>query len=277
VYSASLRAGVIRATIPALVSVIIRRASLIRRTFHPFPLAALCELAVVAMVALLCGAGVSGQTHPRAQTHAVANSDGAASPVKSLGNKNAPITMEVFSDYQCPSCGNFYENTLKYMIQDSVAGGQVYFVHRDFPLPMHPYSYMAARWSNAAAKIGKFEVVDGALFDNQAAWSADGNIEKFVAAAVGPADFKRIKKLMEGCDVNPNVGVKPAAFNNIGQADHGCLLDSYIEQDKQLAKQIPVTQTPTSVITYKGQRYPAMPGFVTWPILKQFFNSLLSQ
>ena len=250
---------------------------MIRRTLHPLSGAAFGELAVVAMLALLCGAGVSGQTRPRAPAHAVANSEGTALPVKSLGNKNAPITMEVFSDYQCPSCGNFYENTLKYMIQDSVAGGQVYFVHRDFPLPMHPYSYMAARWSNAAAKIGKFEVVDGALFDNQAVWSADGNIEKFVAAAVGPADFKRIKKLMEGCDVNPHLGVKPAAFNNSGQADHGCLLDTYIEQDKQLAKQIPVTQTPTSVITYKGQRYPAMPGFVTWPILKQFFDSLMKQ
>jgi protein-disulfide isomerase len=256
---------------------IIRRASLIRRTFHPLSVTGLCELAIVAMLALLCGAGVSGQTHPRAQTHAVSNSDAAATPVKSLGNKNAPITMEVFSDYQCPSCGNFYENTLKYMIQDSVASGQVYFIHRDFPLPMHPYSYMAARWSNAAAKIGKFEVVDAALFDNQAAWSADGNIERFVAVAVGPADFKRIKKLMEGCDVNPNAGVKPAAFSNGGQGDHGCLLDTYIEQDKQLAKQIPVTQTPTSVITYKGQRYPAMPGFVTWPILKQFFDSLMKQ
>jgi protein-disulfide isomerase len=253
------------------------RASLIRRNFHPFSGLILLEFAMVGALALICGAGISAQTHARAQTHAVANSDAAAAPVKSLGNRNAPITMEVFSDYQCPSCGNFYVNTLKYMIQDMVASGQVYFIHRDFPLPMHPYSYMAARWANAAAKIGKFEVVDAALWDNQQAWSADGNIEKFVAAAVGPTDFKRIKKLMEGCDVNPNASAKPAAFKNNGQEDHGCALDTYIEQDKQLAKQVPVTQTPTSVITAKSQRYPAMPGFVTWPILKQFLSSLLSQ
>jgi len=250
---------------------------LIRRNVHPFRWLVLCEFAALAALALIFGVGISAQTHQRAQTHAVGNSDAAAAPVKSLGNRNAPITIEVYSDYQCPSCGNFYENTLKYMLQDSVASGQVYLIHRDFPLPMHPYSYMAARWANAAAKIGKFEVVDAALWDNQAAWSADGNIEKFVAAAVSAADFKRIKKLMEGCDVNPNVAVKPAAFKNHGQEDRACMLDTYIEQDKQLAKQIPVTQTPTSVITYKGQRYPAMPGFVTWPILKQFLNSLLSQ
>ena len=48
--------------------------------------------------------------------------------------------MEVFSDYQCPACRGFFENTLRYMINDYVASGKVYLVHRDFPLPMHPYS-----------------------------------------------------------------------------------------------------------------------------------------
>ncbi len=250
---------------------------MIRRNFHPFRWLNLCRFASLAWLTLICGAGILAQTQPRAQSKAVSNSDATALPVKSLGNRNAPITMEVFSDYQCPSCGNFFENSLKYMIPDMVANGQVYFIHRDFPLPMHPYSYMAARWANAAAKIGKFEIVDAALWDNQQAWSADGNIEKFVAAAVAPADFKRIKRLMEGCESNPNAAVKPAAFSGTAQTDHGCPLDAYIEQDKQLAKPIPVTQTPTTVITYKGQRLQAMPGFVTWPILKQFLNSLLSQ
>jgi protein-disulfide isomerase len=206
----------------------------------------------------------------------VSNSDETAAPVKVLGNRAAPITMEVFSDYQCPSCGSFYENSLKYMITDYVAAGKVYFIHRDFPLPMHPYSHQAARWSNAAAKIGKFQEVDAALFDNQAAWSADGNIEKFVAAVLKPADFKRVQRLMAGCESN-TAAVKPASFSNNGQTEQSCALDKYIEQDQELAKQVPVTQTPTTVITYKGQRYPAMPGFVTWPILKSFLDSLLAQ
>ena len=100
----------------------------------------------------------------------------------------------------------------------------------------------------------------------------NGNIEKFVAAVVVKVISSASKKLMEGCEVNPNASAKPAAFKNNGQEDHGCALDTYIEQDKQLAKQIPVTQTPTSVITAKSQRYPAMPGFVTWPILKTIFG-----
>jgi protein-disulfide isomerase len=237
----------------------------------------LCELTVLVAVVFGCASGASAQTQTRTHTRAATDSDVTAAPVKSLGNPAAPITMEVFSDYQCPSCGNFYENSLKYMITDYVAAGKVYFIHRDFPLPMHPYSHQAALWANAAAKIGRFQEVDAALFDNQAAWSADGNIEKFVAAALKPADFKRVQRLMAGCESNAAAAVKPASLSGNGQTEQGCALDKYIEQDQGLAKQVPVTQTPTSVITYKGQRYPAMPGFVTWPILKQFLDSLLSQ
>jgi protein-disulfide isomerase len=198
----------------------------------------------------------------------------AAAPVKTLGNKNAPITMEVFSDYQCPSCGNFYHNTLKQMINDYVAVGKVYYIHRDFPLPMHPHSYQAARWANAAAKIGKFQDVEAAIFDNQAAWAADGNIEKYVEGALSETNFKRVQNLVTSCENNPIPGLAPTSAE---PADNGCSLDKYIEQDKVLANQVPVTQTPTTVITYKGQKYPAMPGFVTWPILKQYLDSLLSQ
>ncbi len=48
-----------------------------------------------------------------------------AVPNKTIGNTSAPIKMEVFSDYECPSCGNFYENTLKTMIATYVAENKV--------------------------------------------------------------------------------------------------------------------------------------------------------
>ena len=248
-----------------------------RRNYLPYRWRVLGQIAVLIALVLGSVSMTPAQTKPHAQSSSAANSDEIATPAKSLGNRTAPITMEVFSDYQCPSCGNFYESSLKYMITDYVAAGKVYFVHRDFPLPMHPYSHQAARWSNAAAKIGKFQEVDAALFDNQAAWSVDGNIEKFVAAALKPADFRRVQRLMVGCESNTGAAVKPASAPGKGQTEQSCALDKYIEQDQELAKSVPVNQTPTSVITYKGQRYPAMPGFVTWPILKSFLDSLLAQ
>ena len=197
-----------------------------------------------------------------------AASSGLPLPVKTIGSKNAPITMEVFSDYQCPSCGALYEQTLRPMINDYVAAGKVYLVHRDFPLPMHTYGYEAARWVNAASRIGKFGEVEAALYDNQRAWTADGNIQKYVAGALNDADFKRVQKLMVGCGIE----VKPGPENT-----SACPLDANIEADKALGNQIPVKATPTFITYYKGQKYPAASGVISWPVMKQYFDSLLAQ
>jgi len=198
-------------------------------------------------------------------------------PVKSYGKSTAPITMEVFSDYECPSCRNLFETTLRPMIDDYVAAGKVYLVHRDFPLPMHKYGYEAARWLNASARVGQFQAVEAALYDNQNAWAADGNIEKYVSGAMSPAAFKRVQSQMQGCGYPASASVKPAAFALGAQASSTCSLDTYIDEDRALGNKIPVQATPTYVISYKGNRLPAGSGAVSWTILKQFFDSLLSQ
>jgi protein-disulfide isomerase len=198
-------------------------------------------------------------------------------PDKGIGNKDAPITFEVFSDYQCPSCRNLYEQTLRPMIESYVATGKVYLLHRDFPLPGHKYSLDAARWANAAARIGKFAEVDAALYDNQNAWSMDGSVEKYVAGALSAADFKRVQKQVDGCLTQTVASAKPASLTSRPQGGHPCAVDTYIEQDRQLGLKVPVQATPTYIIYYKGQKMAPTSGFVSWPILKQFFDSLLSQ
>jgi protein-disulfide isomerase len=200
-----------------------------------------------------------------------------SAPVKSYGSSSAPITMEVFSDYECPSCRNLFEQTLRPMIADYVASGKVYLVHRDFPLPMHKYGYEAARWLNASARAGQFQNVEAALYDNQNAWAQDGSIEKYVAGAMSVAEFKRVQSQMHGCEFPGAATMKPAAFALGGQTGQACSLDTYIDQDRALGNKIPVQATPTYVISYKGNHLPAGSGIVSWPILKQFFDSLLSQ
>jgi hypothetical protein len=139
---------------------------------------------------------------------------------------------------------------------------------------MHTHSGEAARWANAAAKIGEFQEVDAALFDNQAAWTTSGDLQKYVAAAMSPADFKRVEAILKPC-------TSPAPTSRVDgsapQADRACPVDVYIVQDIILGYQVPVKATPTFIVHYKGQNYPASSGIVTWPILKQFFDSLLSQ
>lgn len=225
---------------------------------------------------IVAAAGAQTQTAKTMPVKAHPKADLAASavPNKTIGNKSAPITMEVFSDYECPSCGNFYESTLKTMIQTYVADGKVYLVHHDFPLQMHRYSGQAARFANAAAKIGKFQDVDAALFDNQGAWTESGDVAKYVAGAISPADFTRIVNILKPCSAAP---VTSKADGSMPTADPTCSVDKYIVEDIALGYKVPVKATPTFVVTYKGQRYAPMASSVTWPILKQFFDSLLSQ
>ena len=190
---------------------------------------------------------------------------------KSLGNPNAPIKMIVYDDYECPVCGELYEQTLRPLIDDYVASGKVYLVHRDFPLPIHLYSRQAARWVNAAARIGKFEAVERAIFDNQMAWSEYGTenpkgiIKPIVQSALTPAEFKRVERLMQGCESNSQTQIK------------GCAVDEAIQRDLAEGEILPVRATPTIVISARGQQYPPMQGAISWPILRQFFDQLLSQ
>jgi protein-disulfide isomerase len=102
----------------------------------------------------------------------------------------------------------------------------------------------------------------------------DADIEKFVAGAMSAADFKRVQAIMKSCTASAPTEMLD---NAVPQADRACSVDEYIVQDIKLGYQLPVKGTPTFVIHYKGQTYPAGTGIVTWPVLKQFFDSLLSQ
>ena len=65
---------------------------------------------------------------------------------KILGNPGAPVTIEVFSDFQCPMCKHFHEETLPLLMRDFVTSGKVCIIPREFPLniPDHKYSRMEA-------------------------------------------------------------------------------------------------------------------------------------
>lgn len=236
-------------------------------------------LASVAVLAALGSARLNAaprgtqRTAHRAAVHAVAP---LAAPLKTYGSKTAPITFEAFTDYQCPGCRALYEQALKPMIGDYVASGKVYLVHHDFPLVMHQYSGQAARWANASAMVGEFGPAEAALFDNQPSWEADGNISKWVSEAMPKADFERVQAIMKDCTAPAPQATTPGA-DPLAKSGHTCPVDAYIAPDIKLGFTVPVNYTPTYVIFYKGKKIASSSNIVTWPILKQFFDSLLSQ
>lgn len=84
----------------------------------------------------------------------------------SRGEANAPVTVVVFTDFQCPSCA-----TMHPVIEDSLKpyGNRVRLVLRDYPLSIHEQSRKAAEAANAAHAQGKFFEYIAVLFKNQSA------------------------------------------------------------------------------------------------------------
>ncbi|MGH9734291.1 MAG: DsbA family protein [Candidatus Acidiferrales bacterium] len=256
----------------------------------PFRLARVCcrsvgsQLAATALAVAFAAASfaITAQAQNKAKTHAsirnarlTRSTESLPAPVKAYGSSSAPIKLEVFTDYECPVCRALYQQTLRPLIADYVASGKVYLVHHDYPLdnPEHKYSAQAARWANVAAQFGQFESVEAALYENQASWHADGDIAKYISGAMSTSEFQRVAKVMAGCEA-------PGPKGHTGgfvAPPHPCAIDTYIEKDIALGNQVPVMATPTYVITFKGQRLPPGTGFVSWPVLKQFFDNLLRQ
>ncbi|HEY1424432.1 MAG TPA: thioredoxin domain-containing protein [Candidatus Acidoferrum sp.] len=201
---------------------------------------------VLAVTLLLAAGSVSGAP---GQGTGVADVD----PHKAFGSKSAPITMEVFSDFQCPACKQMFKTTNQQLMDNYVNTGKVYLVHRDFPLPMHAYSRVAARYARAAAQLGKTEQAEKALFDNQEKWEQTGDVDGTLAAVFSPAEMTKIRALAKGTS-----------------------LDLVIDKDVAQGKLYNVNQTPTTVFHYKGQPYPYA-GVMSYDVIRQFLDQLLSQ
>jgi len=95
-----------------------------------------------------------------------------------LGEKDAPITLIEFSDFQCPFCQRFVTQTLGQIKTNYIDTGKVKMVYRDFPLEsIHPQARPAAEAGECADEQGKFWEYHDKLFENQQIWASSGKEE----------------------------------------------------------------------------------------------------
>jgi protein-disulfide isomerase len=83
-------------------------------------------------------------------------------PVK--GNPKAPVTVVIFSDFQCPYCARV-EPTLKQV--EATYGDKVRIAWKHKPLPFHPNAMPAAEAAEAAREQGKFWPMHDKMFGAQ--------------------------------------------------------------------------------------------------------------
>jgi len=169
------------------------------------------------------------------------------------GTPTAPVKIEVFSDYQCPACREFYLGTMRMVLADYADAGKVCVVYREFPLNIHAHASEAAQYAHAALRLGlrQWTQVTDKLFSEQDRWAQSGKVADTVASALQPEEMTKLRGLLE------EPSVKAA-----------------VARDMARGQQLAVNSTPTFFITASGKTE-KVSGVVQYPILRRYLDHLL--
>ena len=169
------------------------------------------------------------------------------------GNSKAPVMIEVFSDFQCPGCKYFHDHEFQNIMTDYVVPGKVYVIYRYFPLAMHPYGRVCAEYACAAAHVNRYQKVADALFAQQAAIAAAGNVEAVANSVLTPTEQKAVQSLLKSPEVQKQ-----------------------IDLDLEEGKAVPVPSTPTLWVTAHGKSE-IVKGPINYDLFKQYLEALLKK
>jgi protein-disulfide isomerase len=176
----------------------------------------------------------------------------SAQNYKESGSQGAPVTFEIYSDYQCQACAQAFANLIPELTATYVKTGKAKLVHRDYPLPQHQYAKLAARYANAAGRLGHYDAAVAQIFKTQSVWEKDGAIDRALAPAL-PADVMQKARQMARNDAS---------------------LDDTVTADMAMAAKDGINQTPSLVVAAKGKRR-VIPGAPSVALLKGYVDEIL--
>jgi len=81
-----------------------------------------------------------------------------------LGSAGAKLILLMFSEFQCPFCSRFANETAPLLKEKYIDTGRLRFAFRHLPLPIHDRARQAAEGAECARRQGKFWPMHDALF-----------------------------------------------------------------------------------------------------------------
>ena len=106
------------------------------------------------------------QTSVQTETSRYVRYDIPSEGFPSLGPEDAPIVVVEFSDFQCPFCKRFHDETFQQLL--AAYPGKIRFVYRHLPLTsVHSEAFPAAEASMCANEQDAFWQYHDKLFENQ--------------------------------------------------------------------------------------------------------------
>jgi len=92
-----------------------------------------------------------------------------------LGNRDAPLTLVEFSDYECPFCAEFNRSAFAEIKKNYIETGKLRFAHRDLPLPFHSNAREAAQSALCAGEQDAYWTLRDVLLANSACLRCQGS------------------------------------------------------------------------------------------------------
>ena len=225
-----------------------RPAARNRRAWFALAFAAVAACAAVALISSVPRASMPLlPVSPLTPAHATAS-------FREIGSPKAPIVAEIYSDYECPPCASLFRETVPRLTVDYVEPGKVRLVHRDFPLARHRYAREAARYANAAGRIGRYDAAVTQIFRTQQQWSSNGDIDSQLAPALSAAEMERVRDVLRN---SPD-------------------LDASVDRDVGQGRADGLRETPSMVVVANGKRHTLGP-VPPYPALKSYLDDLLSR
>lgn len=178
----------------------------------------------------------------------------------SVGDPNAPVTIDVFEDFQCPACQFFTESIEPLVIENLVATGKARYV-------FHNYSFLdgngagsngesdkAANASMCANEQGKFWEMHSIMYAN---WNGENQ---------GAFSDRRLQAMAE------SLGLDMDAFNTCFDTNK---YEAEIQADFDLGEEMGVTGTPTVFVN--GARVGAPGKIASYQEIEQAVNAAVGE
>lgn len=159
----------------------------------------------------------------------------------SMGDPNAPIKMEEFSDFQCPYCARFSEQIEPLIVETYVRTGKVYFTYRSMG------NWISENIAKATGRPRKTESQDAAMAmycaaDQGKFWTMhDGLFANSLGEDVGSYTRARLSLIAEKAGLN------------VSQFDECLKSEKHLEQVRQDEKDgyaAGITGTPSFLLSY---------------------------
>jgi protein-disulfide isomerase len=145
------------------------------KRFLPFLIIALVGIVTVGVGALVYRTKM--QTAPASAVAKSTPAQESEDPsLHARGSRNAPVTLEIYGDFQCPPCGTATKAIDELQKE---YGDKMRLIFHEYPLEVHQHATEAAMAAEAAGIQGKFWEMHDMLYQYQSVWSRVSNAKFF--------------------------------------------------------------------------------------------------